>query len=232
MIRKLLMFALILAMAVPTVEARRGGKRAGKIDDNVYKDNKYDFTLTLTEEWDAKVQRNDDEFRMVMLKERYEIPMDYQDAPDYTQVPRLVLFVHEDVQLGAIAMLDSLLSDSYGSDVKDEMMKEFEILHLGAPGEREDLVTKGRETFEVDGERGILWTGQVRYMKEIQSSASSLGGRRVRGGYGGAIAFVKKDDLLVGFHLITEWEFFQQNLTEAMKVIETLDFKGNDEEKD
>ncbi len=232
MIRKLLVFAIMVAILVPNVDARRGSKRAGNIKDNVYQDSKFDFTVKLNDEWDTKVQREDDETRLVMLKKRYEIPVDYQDAPDYTQVPRMVLQVHDKVKLGAIAVLDSLLSRSYSSEFKSEMMKEFEILQQGAPGEREELVTKGRETIEIDGERGILWTGQVRYMKEVAVSASALGGKRVRGGYGGAIALVKHDDMLVGFHLISEWQFFEQNMNEALQIIQTLDFEGNDKDDD
>jgi hypothetical protein len=229
-IRKLLLMTLILAVVVSSVDARRGAQRAGNIKKDLYEDGTYAFTLKLNDEWNTRVQRDKDSFRLVLLKKRYEIPADYQDNPDYTQVPRLVVFAQDGVALGAFAMLDSLLSRSYSSDVKSEMLKEFEILQPGAPGEREEIVTKGRETFEVGGQRGILWTGQVRYMKEIAVSASALGGKRVRGGYGGAIALVKNDDLLVGFHLICEWQYFDQNLSEAMKIIGSLDFGGKEKD--
>lgn len=215
---------LLMALAIPCVNARRPRKRAGEIDDDVYMDKTYAFQLELQEGWKVKVNKQSDNFRLVMLQESYEIPPDYMEAPDYTQVPRLVVWA-DTTHLGAFAFMDSLLSETFDSKQKDDVLKEFEILQpaiRGSGSYRDPTVTKSRKAIKIGEDRAALWTGQATYMKEVAESASAIGGKRVNGAYGGAVVAIKHDHVLVAFHLIAEWQFFNAVLEEVMPMIESL----------
>ena len=94
--------------------------RPASLRTTSYKDKEYGFTIKLNEAWKAKVAKADSPFRLVLVQKNYLIPSDYSDAPDYTKVPRLVVFA-DTTSMGASDFIDSLLSDTYKSDQKNEI---------------------------------------------------------------------------------------------------------------
>ena len=121
--------------------------------------------------------------------------------------------------------IDSLVSSTFNSGQKKDILKEFEILssHIGGSGfTQEELVPRNKSVVELDGQRGELWTGQIKYRNEVAVSASSLGGKRVYGAYGGAIVAVKNGNTIVLFHVMSEWNYFENELRDAMTVIKSL----------
>jgi len=163
--KNLMIVVLLMALAVPSALAKRPPKdRAGSLKDNVYTDKKYSFQMTLNDGWKTKVRKNKESFRLIMLQKTYDIPPIYSEAPDYTLVPRAVLWAGE-TPLSPFAFVDSLLSDTYKSDQKGEILREFEILEAGyseGGGSREDAVAKSRKSIKIGEDRAVLWTGQVK----------------------------------------------------------------------
>jgi hypothetical protein len=214
----------VLLLAGFTVEAKRKTPKAGNVNDGVYSDSEYDFSITLPESWKFKVNKKEDPIRVVMIQKNYQIPPDYIDAPDYTFVPRVVVFAGKS-DMNVFAFMDSLLSESYNSEIKDEMMKEFEIFHDTFEG-REEIVPRERKTITYGDAKGVYWTAKGRYVKEVSLSSSGVGGKRVYGDYGGAVVLLQKDDILVAFHVMSEWNFFEQEvLPEAVSMISTIKFE-------
>lgn len=227
--RRLLLLFLMMAICAPNIAARRPKAKSGTIKKNVFTDKKYNFQLKIDEGWKPKVTGDNQNFRLIMVQKNYEIPPDYLDNEDYTQIPRLVVWA-DTTTMGAFAFLDSLMSDSYKSDQKSDVLREFEILHNTS--DREPLIPKGRKTLEIAGEKGVRWVGYSQYMKEVALSASSSAGKRVRGAYGGTIVAVKKGNLLVVFHLMCEWQYYPQVDAEVMAMIQTLSWGDAQAEKD
>ena len=225
--KRLIIALLIVAVAVPCLQARRPRNKAGDVKDKVYTDKKFNFNMTLNDEWKYKIRKNDDNFRIVLVQKNYEIPPDYLDAPDYTMVPRLVLWVDETKQ-SVFTFMDSLLSESYSSDQKKELLREFDILNdnISEKGNiREKLITRKKKALEIAGSKALMWTGQMKYRKEVAESASSLGGKRVIGAYGGSMVGIKKDDNIYVFHLICEWNYFESNMAKAMEIINSINWE-------
>jgi hypothetical protein len=214
----IIIFSLVLLM-VPYADARRKVQKAGEINDNVYTDNEYGFKLTLNDDWKTTVKKDKDNFRLVLVQKNYDIPIDYKDAPDYTQVPRIIIYADTST-VPTLAFIDSLVSDSYKSDQKKEILKEFEILN------EPDLIPKGRKPVSIGKEelKGFEWLGQAKYMKEVATSASSLGGERVYGAYGGAIVAVKNGNYILLFHMMCENQFFEPIFNDMMKIINSLEW--------
>ena len=96
------------------------------------------------------------------------------------------------------------------------LRKEFEILY------EPDLIPRGEKLVTIGGEKAKLWKGKAKYTKEVATSASSLGGKRVYGAYGGSIVGIKKGDTIILFHMMCEWQYFQAVLAEAMAFIDSL----------
>ena len=224
--RKSLIILLVVLLAVPVVFARKPKEKAGKVSDNVYIDNNYNFEFPLPEDWKYKIEEKKDNFRVIMTQVNYDIPADYIDAPDYTKIPRIVIYADTSSK-SAQVFLDSLVSETYNDDQKKNLMKEFEILNIrsGSSFTAEDLITREKKNIDIAGERGRTWTGQVKYRNEVATSASSMGAKRVSGAYGGAIFAVQKDNRIILIHMICEWNYFEDIYSELMKIVQGLKLK-------
>lgn len=221
--RKLLLVILLGLFFVPSVFARRHSEKAGKVQDYVYTDSKYDFSLKLSENWKYKIEDKDAVCRLILTQVKYAVPPDYLDATDYTKIPRMVVAV-VNTDMRPADFIDSLVSNKYKSEEKKELLKEFEILNIssGTGFKPEELVPRKRKMIEINGLQGVYWTGQVQYTNEVAVSASSVGGKRVKGAYGGMIIALKKDNQMLLFHTISEWMYFEEVSKEVMGIINTL----------
>lgn len=223
--KKRMVTLLIILASVSSVFAARQKDLSGKVENNVFTDKKYGYSMTLNDNWKYTLQKNDDNYRLLLIQRNYEIPAGYINAPDYTQIPRIVLWT-DTTSLHPFAFLDSLVGESWRTEQKKELMREFEILNAmpAAGSRREAAIPRGRKPVDVGGEQGLLWQARSKYAKEIETSAGSLAATLVNGSYGGAIVAVKKNDRIFVFHLMTEWDFFEPILQQALGIIGSLKF--------
>lgn len=231
--KRLLIVVLMLLVCVPSGFARRKKVKAGKIQDNVYTDSDYGFQMPLIEGWKTKVGDQKSHFRLYLVQKNYDVPSEYQDAPDYTQVPKVVVWV-DTTTLGAAAFIDSLVSTTFKSKQKKEIFKEFELLNEASAGSgtyRDPLVRKGRKTIKVDGAKGVRWSGRATYMKEVALSASATGGgKRIRSAYGGTVVALKQGDVVVVFHMMCEWNYYAGIHATMMNMVLALKWTPADDE--
>ncbi|RKX28463.1 MAG: hypothetical protein DRP47_04295 [Candidatus Zixiibacteriota bacterium] len=220
-LKRLCILLIALVICIPNAQARKKKPKSGKIENLVYTDSKYNFQLTLLDNWKARLKKLDDNYRLVLIQENYQIPPDYADSPDYTLVPRLTIYVAE-TNVSPFELLDSLLSVSYSSDLKKDIIKEFEILNNQSigEGERENVITRKRKSYRIDDIKGVLWQGKVKYVNKVIQSASTGSGKRIYGAYMGGVVIlqIEKNRLLL-FHVISEDQYFPMIWTEAMKVV-------------
>ena len=170
-----------------------------------------------------KIQEKESNFRLVMTQDKWEAPAYYQDAQDYTKVPRLVVWA-DTTTMGVFPFVDSLVSESFESDQKKELLKELEIFNNDPSWE--PLVQRGKKSRELGGEKAIHWTGQVSYTMNVSLSSSSAGGKRVKGKYGSTIVAVKKENTIVFFYMMCEWDYYQQIDSEISAIINSLTWVG------
>lgn len=230
--KRLLVLTILVLVAVPGLQARKRSKKSGSVSDGVFTDSKHDFSLSVGEGWRYKTQKDKSNFRLVLTQKQFEIPSYYIDAKDYTYVPRIVIWA-DTTSHNPFDFVDSLLSETYSSKQKKDVFKEFEILYPASTSEstvREDVIPRRRKVLTVAGQKGILWKGKVVYRKEVALSSSSSGGKRVIGAWGGAIVAVKKDDLIILFHVMCEWDNFENIVNEALSMITTLKWAEGAEE--
>ncbi|MBU8932726.1 MAG: hypothetical protein KOO62_01845 [candidate division Zixibacteria bacterium] len=222
-LRRLMILLIALAVCAPNADARKKKPKSGKIEDSVYTDAKYGFQITLPKAWTSRLRKLDDPYRLVLIQKNYQIPSEYVDAPDYTLVPRLTVYVAE-THVTPFEFLDSLLSDTYSSKVKKDIFKEFEILNNQSigDGEREDVVTRKRKSLRVGENKGVLWQGKAKYIKMVTQSASTGSGKRVYGAHqGGVVILPVGKEHLVLFHVICEGQSFPLVWAEVKAVIDS-----------
>jgi hypothetical protein len=222
--KKLVIFILAGLMLAPMADARRKKPKSGALSDGVFTDATYGFQLTVHENWKARLSKKDDNVRLTITKKNYGIPNDFLNAPDYTKIPRIVVYV-DTTGMGTHEFVDSLTSETFKSKQKKEIVKEFEILQQSDIYDG-GVVSKGKARLEIDGESGLLWKGQVKYKQIVSTSASSVGGKLVRSSYGGAIGAVKQGNNIYLFHVMFEWAFEATVMAEIEMTIRSLKFGG------
>ena len=230
MTKRLLLAVLAFAVCFSVADARRRTPKAGKIEDGKYVDAVHKFKLDLPKGWSVNIKDKEDPLRFTMTQDNFQIPPDYLDAEDYTTIPRLSALVVES-EMSPRAFLDSLMSDSYESETKKEVMKHFEILHDFAMAEgtqREELVTMDRRSDYIGELRMVRWMGQSQYIKNVTLSASSQAGKRVYGAYAGSIVIVKNGDKMLLLHLMTEEMYHRPVLNEVWPMVENLEWERED----
>ncbi len=215
---KRLMIALgLIILMMPSADAKRKTPKSGTIKDGVFTDAKFGYSISISDGWSAKRRKNKDSFRLVLVQKKYGVPTHFQTAEDYTKVPRIVLWSGE-TSLSARAFTDSLLSHKHKSDAKSDILKEFEFLA------EQDIVPKGKRAFKFGDTKGYKWWGEAKYIEYVSRSASSAGGKRVESAFGGGILAVKKDDLILVFHIMAEKEFFLDVFAALEGMASTLVF--------
>jgi len=222
--KKYTILVLSLLLVFGMADARPRKKKTGQVKDQVYIDADFNFSMKLSEDWKYFVRNEGDNFRLSLVKKNYEVPPDYIDSPEYTMVPRLAVWV-DTTSWTPFEFVDSVLSDSYSSSQKDELRKEFEILiydYSTKGSTREHLIPRQKKPLNIDGKKAMSWVGKLGYRKEITKSASSQGGIRVSGDYGGYIVAIKKDNYICVMHMICEWNYFETNMAEVQAMIETF----------
>lgn len=212
--KKVIAFVLLSALAV-TVEAGRKKEKTGVVDGRTYTDLKYNFQLTTDDNWSVKTNDAPASVRVIFVQKKFDVPPDYLSTPDYTKVPRIVVWVDSST-LGAYAFVDSLLSKTYKSKQKSEISKEFELLA------ESELTARARQPLTLGDDKGVRWDGRAPYMKEIQIGASDVGGTRVRSAYLGSILAVKHGDLMLCCHVMTEEMAFQTVMSQALKILGSI----------
>ncbi len=227
--KRIVITCFLLVFAVSIADAGRRRPQSGKVKDNVYVDAKYGFKITIGEGWKPSLRKENDNFRLLLTKRKYEIPSDYTNAPDYTQIPRIIIWT-DTTSLPTFAFLDSLVSDTWNTKQKKELLKELEIIasDISSGSRREKFIPRGRKPVQLSGEQAILWQAKSTYVKEVATSSSGLASKRVYGAYGGAIVVVKKENRVFVFHMMAEWSYFENNLKETLNIISTFEFSGED----
>jgi hypothetical protein len=121
--------------------------------------------------------------------------------------------------------IDSLADPKHRSPQTKDIIKEFEIFQQET--DREDYVRRARGlATELEEYGGVRWVGRAEYYASISliPSDPESAKRRVKGALGGTVIGAKHGNVIVLFHLFSEWEFHEQLQKDAMEMISTLSF--------
>ncbi len=215
--KKVMILLLMVVSVVSIADARKRKSKAGEISGGVYTDSKYGFSLVISDKWDTSIKNDDSKVRLILIKKQYDIPNEYRHAPTYTQVPKVIVYV-DTSSLPTPVFADSLISDKFKSDQKNEMLQEFKLL-FG------DFVREKSSKISIGDVEGIRVSGERRYTLNVQRQG--IDGDMadlVTNYYGGSMFFIKKDKTLIIFHFICEKAYFAAEDADFTKLIESFKF--------
>jgi hypothetical protein len=215
--KRLVLIVLSLILVISVADARRKKDYAGVVKDNVYQDSKYDLQLKINDNWKASPGEENSSIRLVLIQKKYAIPNDYRDAPDYTYIPKMVVWA-DTSSWSATAFLDSMLSPTFKSKQKSALRTDFDMLN------QQDVMPRGKRMFTLTKETAVQWDGEAKYAMDIQSSSSSNAGVHVNRKYHAAIISVKHGSTIYLFHIMCEDDFREAVLTEATGMVNNLVF--------
>jgi len=226
MFKRLFTGFLILVLAVNIAGARKRS-RAGKIDDGIYTDAKYNFSFSINGNWDTSIKKGNKPVRITLVKKEYDIPMHFQHVPSYTMIPKITIYA-DTTSLGLKQFVDSLLADKYKSPQKKAILNEFKLLYG-------DFTLKKNSKKIIGDLVGHKISGEQKYT--IRVSSSGAGGDEMSGTFGdydvvsdfyaGSVFFAKNGNMIVMMHFICEARYFETLDLEFEKIIKTFKFGGS-----
>ncbi len=206
-----------------TSEARKK-ELAGKMENGVYTDDSYNFSLTIPEAWDFNIKKDKSPVRLVLIKKQFDVPKQFQHAPSYTTVPKITVYV-DTSSLTAEQFVDSLLSNKFKSKQKNNILSEFKVLYG-------DFQLKKRSSIPLGDLTGVRISGQTPYTIELQRAGSeSDKGDVVTDFWGGSTFFIKDGNNIVITQLICEWRYFETIDQEFAAIVNGFKIVKSDEGK-
>jgi hypothetical protein len=212
--KKILMTIVTIALLVNFADARKKDM-AGNVENGVYLDGKYNFSINVPDAWNSSIRKDESKLRVTMTKKQFDIPIHFQNAPNYTTAPKVSIFV-DTTSMPIDQFIDSLLSDKYKSKQKNAMLAEMKIIN--GP-----FQLKKRAKMLVGELAGIKIAGQQKYTVEVQRSGSdSDQGDVCSDFFGGSVFFVKNGNVIIIIHMICEWRYFDANEKDFIELLNSF----------
>jgi hypothetical protein len=123
------LFIILFGIVLLTSVNLFAGDKAGEvIDDSVYHDLTFDFTVELADGWKvAKIKDADDIYRVAISKKSPVIPPKYADNPHLFTQPKLTIMA--DTTTVSIDSLETLIKAREGKvDIAKQAIKDFGLL--------------------------------------------------------------------------------------------------------
>jgi len=222
--RRFLIISLVILVGANIAYGRRRSKDAGSVQDSVYTDSNYNFSLKIPKGWEHSIKDEDDNVRLVLTREEYDIPQRYIHFPAYTETPKVTVFAGE-TSMPLNWFVDSLLSDDYNSKLKKRMLPELKILYG-------DYIPKKRSKMSTGQSEGIILVGERQYTISVQRSGfQSDKADVVTDYYGGGVYLTKHEDNIVALHFICEKVFLDNYMDEFNSMINSFNWQSAEDSK-
>jgi hypothetical protein len=199
---------LVVLICLPSAFARKKKDKTGAIVENVYTDAEYDFKLTIRENWQGKVFSEPSNYRLEVEQTNPEIPPEYAEYASEMPLPAMSIYLAT-VDLTPVAFVDSLLSQTYKSDQKKEILKDVDFFDESISFQGfTTRIKKGVKFGDLDG---VQWEGTARY--NIKMGEQSISNETAVGLLG-----IKKGKNLLLFLTGHDKRYFRKLFDEAIEM--------------
>jgi hypothetical protein len=212
---KKILIAILLAVFTFGISDAKKKDLAGDVENGVYTDATHNFSLAFPDAWNYSIKKSKSDVRLILSKKQYDIPIQFQHAPNYTTIPKVTVYV-DTTSLPLEQFVDSLLSDKYKSKQKNDIISELKILYG-------NFQIKKKSKFAVGDLNGYRISAQLRYTIQVQRAGSeSDKGDVVTDFYGGSIFFAKDGNNIYMLHLFCEWRYFDVLDQDFSKIVDSF----------
>ncbi|HDS00728.1 MAG TPA: hypothetical protein ENO22_10335 [candidate division Zixibacteria bacterium] len=126
--KRLFLITLGILLLASSTNLLAGDKAGEVIDDSVYHDFTYDFTIKVADGWEvARIKDADDIYRVTISKVSPVMPVKYNENPHLFTYPKLTVMA--DTTTVSLDSLETLLSAREGKvDIVKQAIKDFGLL--------------------------------------------------------------------------------------------------------
>ncbi|SYZ73209.1 exported hypothetical protein [Candidatus Zixiibacteriota bacterium] len=214
---KRFLIALFLVALIFDLASARKKDLAGSVENATYVDDTYNVSMAIPDGWDCSVKKSKSPVRMILIKKQYDVPIQFQNAPNFTTIPKVVLYI-DTTSLTVDQFVDSLLSDQYKSKQKNEVLSQFKSLYG-------NTLVKRRTKQSIGDITGVRIATQLRYTVEVPWAGSqSDRADVVTDFYGGSTFFAKDGNNIIMLQLVCEWRYFDVLEQDFVKMLDGLKF--------
>nr|MBN2278033.1 hypothetical protein [candidate division Zixibacteria bacterium] len=214
---KRLLISLFLVIFIFNICAARKKDKAGEIENGIFYDKDYNYSLVIPEGWSTSVKKGDSDIRLILTKDQYDIPIHFQHAPNYTQVPKVTVYAGPSM-MNLDWFVDSLLSDVYKSDQKKDILNACEILYGNYISKRRSKISLGK----IDG---YLLAGERKYTIQVQRAGyESDKADVVTEFFAGDMFLTEHNGQLIIFHFICERLYYKMLEKEFLDLLNGFQF--------
>ena len=211
-----LVLAIILAFCL--ISAPVMAKKAGKIKNNTFTDEKYNISLSFSPDWSGKAGKFKAPDRFMMDQKSYPSPRHFQGGgkEDYTQIPTFTLLV-DTCSVPVDKFLENLLDSKFKSKQKKYFMKKLRL--ISKPHE----ILKQKDV-TLAGAKAIHLEARQQYTMEVAEPGSDRADV-VTDFKAGAMFLTVRDGNIYICHMIFEYTYNRQYLDTFNRIIASLKFE-------
>ncbi len=214
--KRLLIAVFLVALFFSLVSAKKKDL-AGSVENGTYLDDIYNVSLVIPDAWDFSLKKSKSPVRIILSKKQYDIPIQFQNAPNLTTVPKIVMYI-DTTSLNVDQFVDSLLSEQYKSKQKNNILSQFKSLFGNA-------LVKRRSKQSIGDITGVRIATQMKYTVEVPWAGSESDRADVVSDfYGGSTFFAKDGNNIVMLQLVCEWRYFDVLEKDFVKMLDGLKF--------
>ena len=199
----LLVCTLLVALLVPQL-AGKGKEKTGTVEDNLYNDTRFGFTIQLPSDWKiGKLKKELNCQRLVAEKKNPRVPPRLRDDPSWATSPTLMIFA-DSSDLSPTQFFAFLRSDTTKSEFKKKINSTTVLFDPFSQDEPDILL-------QMTAKLGGLPALRMKARRQYEAQGVQLSGRggitAVRDFVSGYIYVVKGEGWLAYLELVCENQF-------------------------
>jgi hypothetical protein len=210
------------------------GENAGKmVDDSIYVDNKFGFSLTVPNTWKVQeIYGNDDIERVVLMMKNPTMPVEFQKHEDYFTQPQVTILAYN-IKANPKEYAEFLLAEDGKDKLKDAAHDDFILFQIESKYSFEPRRTS---SVKIGGQHGARIRGRKQYYWAFEGEGASGDDRTgyARGDIladyiSGSIYVVSTDDALLLIECVSEQEMARELDDEFDRILDGIKFESEDD---
>ncbi len=190
-------FLVLFLFSMPVM-----AKKAGEVEDNIFTDSEYGFSLEVPQGWAYKIYSAKKPERIAMDQKSYPVPQAYQGGnEDYAQIPMIIVLA-DTTSLGVDQFVAKMLDSEFDSKQKKYFMRRLRLIS----GQYEELK---RKEVSIQDVKSIQLYARQQYTTEVPQRGSDKAD--VYTDFkAGVVFFYVRDGHVFIIHMIYEYQFNAQ----------------------
>lgn len=198
--------------------------KTGYEEDDIFYDNRYDYSFELPEEWEVGKTYDDPDDepssdRVIVYRKKFRVPVKLQENRGLVQRPTTMILI-DSTDLPAPEMFQAIAGAHDLTDFQDAIVSRTVLFQRGTQVRPEIIESLPAE---VAGYSAVRWLVRLEYAHQINTQ---FGPDLVRDYKTGYVYLVPMDGLMMYIEQVCENQSFDTLVEEFDSIINSLEFAG------